>query len=87
MQTRKYYYYYQRPIRDLSETHRKSTGDRHCLIGDPSETDMPHWTPTCLIGDRHALSETDMPAESNRNFNSFKYSYYYIIFAYLYILE
>ena len=27
-------------------------------IGDPSETDMPHWKPTCLIGDQHTSSET-----------------------------
>ena len=35
----------------LSETYRR-------LIGDPSETDLPHRRP---IGDRHASSETDMP--------------------------
>ena len=63
-------------IGDLSKTYRRPIGDRHacsethrrptCLIGDPSDTDMPdrrpfgdrharsetHWRPTCLIGDR-----------------------------------
>ena len=39
MSSRKYHYY-QKPIRDLSETHmphRRPT----CLIGDPSEINMP----------------------------------------------
>ena len=47
---------YRRPIRDLSETHRKPT----CLIVYPSETDMPHRRP---IGDQ---LEEDMP-ERRRN--------------------
>ena len=65
------YYYHRRPIGDPLETHRRPT----CLIGDQSETDMPHrrpigdqhsssethWRPTCLIGDQHASSETNMP--------------------------
>ena len=58
--------------------HRRLTcpiRDRHA----PSETDMPHRRPTFPIG--------DMPAESNRNFNSFKYSYFHALFFYLYILE
>ena len=67
------YYYYGRPIGDISETHRKPTSlirdasetdipDRRpkCMIGDPSETNIPHWRPTCLIGDP---SETNMPIE------------------------
>ena len=45
---------YQRPIGDLSETQRRPT----CLIGDPSDTDMPYRRP---IRDRHASSETDVP--------------------------
>ena len=60
---------YQRPIGDPTETQHRPT----CLIGEPSED-----------GDQHATSETNMPAESNRNFNTFKYSYFYILFAYLY---
>ena len=44
-------------IRDLSETHQRPINDRHALW----ET---HRLP------RHASSETDMPAESNRNFNT-----------------
>ena len=70
MSSRKYYYY-RRPIGNLSEPHRRPT----CLIGDPSETDMldrrpvgdwhvwleTHQRPTCLIRDRHASSETNMP--------------------------
>ena len=62
------YYYYRRPVVDISETHQRPT----CLIEDPSETDMPdrrpisetdmpHQRPTCLIGDLHASLETDMP--------------------------
>ena len=65
------YYYYRRPIGDLSKTYWRSIGDpwennmpdqrpigaRHASL----ETDMPHWGPTCLIGDRHASLETDMP--------------------------
>ena len=45
-------------------------GDRHAL----SENDIPHQRPTCLIGDRHACGDpwkTNMPAESNRNWNTF----------------
>ena len=62
---------YRRPNRDPSQTHRRPT----CLIGDPSETDMPdrrpigdqnsrsetHPRPTCLIGDLYVSSENDMP--------------------------
>ena len=74
----------------LSETYRRPIGDRHawsethwrptCLIGDQSETDMPDRRP---IGDRHSLLETDMPAESNWNSHLFKFTYFYIICAYL----
>ena len=68
---------------DLSD--RRPIGDRHA----PSEKDMPDWRP---IRDRHVCgdpSETNMPAESNRNLNTytFKYTYAYILFAYLHILE
>ena len=45
---------------------------------------MSDWRP---IGDQYALSENNRPAESERNFNTFKYLYLYILFAYLYILE
>ena len=41
------------------------------IIGD---LDMLHRGPTCSIIDRHAcgdILETDMPEESNRNFNTF----------------
>ena len=44
---------------------------------------MSHWRQTCLIGDP---SKTNITVGSNRNFNTFKYSYFYIVFAYL-ILE
>ena len=67
----------------LSETDMPDRRPRHAS----SETDMPNRRPKCPIRVRHAPLETDMPAESNRNFNTFKYSYYYILFAYLYILE
>ena len=42
------YYYYRRPIGDLSETRWRST----CLIGHPLENS------TCFIGDWHGGSET-----------------------------
>ena len=45
------------------------------------DLDMPHRRPICLIGDP---SETDMHVESNWNFNTFKYSYFYKLFAYVY---
>ena len=48
---------YQRPIRDVSETHWSQT----FLIGSPSETNMHDRRSTCLIGDIHASSETNMP--------------------------
>ena len=80
------YYFYRRPIGDLSETHRRPIGDLDIFIGDwlaPSETDMPDRR---HIGDRHAPSETDMPVESNRNFNTFKYSYFlYFLLIYIHI--
>ena len=47
------YHYFRRPIRDLLETHRRPT----CVIGDPSQINMPDWRP---ISDQHATSETDM---------------------------
>ena len=68
-----------------------------CFIGDwhvTSETNMPDQR---LIGDWHVTLMTDMPVKthrrptclrkSNRNFNTclFKYSYFYILFAYFYI--
>ena len=55
--------------------------DRHA----PSETDMPHRRQTCPIGDRGSPSETNMPAESSwyLNTDTFKYTYFYILFAYL----
>ena len=41
--------------------------------------DMLHRRPTCPIRDRHSQSETNMPAESNRNLkHKFKYTYDYI---------
>ena len=43
------YYYYQRPIGPNMPDWR--------LIGD---LDMLHWRPTCLIGDQHALLETEI---------------------------
>ena len=85
----------QRPRHASSETdmpHRRPT----FFIGDrlaPSETDMPHRKPTCPIWDQHAFgdpSETNIPAESNRNLNTyiFKYTYFYIhtfcLFIYVY---
>ena len=39
--------YYRRPSGDPSETIRRPT----CLIEYPSETDLPHRRPTCLIRD------------------------------------
>ena len=48
------YYFYQRPIREPSETHQRPT----CLIGDQLETDMPDQRPTYLIRDP---LEIDMP--------------------------
>ena len=62
-------------IGDSPETHWRP-------IRDPLETDMPDRR---LIGDWHTPSETNMPGESNWNVNTFKYSYFYILFAYLYI--
>ena len=35
--------------------------DRRPIIGDLSKNDMTHQKPQCLIGHRHASSETDMP--------------------------
>ena len=37
-----------------------------CFIGDPSETDIPHRRPTCMIRDQHTCLirdtlETNMP--------------------------
>ena len=62
----------------LSETHWRPIGDQHarsetstCLMGD---LDMPHRRPSCPIRNRHGcgdLTETDMPAESNQNSNTF----------------
>ena len=76
-----------KPIEVPSETYRRLTR----LIGDldmlyrrltcPIGYDIPDWRP---IEDRHAPSETDMPAESNRNFKTFKYSNFYI-FLLIYI--
>ena len=86
---------YWRPFGDLHarlETHRRPIGDpqrpRHAM----SETDMSDRRPN---GDQNAPSETDMPVETDRRPTSlrspiriqthlFKYSYFYIIFAYLY---
>ena len=61
-------------IGDPLKTYRRPT----CLIGD---LDMFHLRLICPIGDRHALSETDLPAEYNQNFNTFKYSCFYISFC------
>ena len=47
---------YQRPIRDPSETNMPERRP----IG---EIDMPHWRPTCLIGDP---LETDMPDKTHQ---------------------
>ena len=77
------YYYYRKLMEDPSETDMPDRRPRHAS----SENDRPHRRPTSPIGDRHAQSETDMLSESNRNFNTLKYSYFYILFAYLYILE
>ena len=80
-----------RPIRDLHILNWRPT----C----PTETDMPDRRPIRLhappetdmqdrkpIGDQHAPLETNMPVESNRNINTyiFKYTYFHILFAYLY---
>ena len=45
------YYYFQSPIGDFTKTHLRPIGDQHagsethrrptCLIGNPSETDIP----------------------------------------------
>ena len=69
-------------IGDTSETDMPDRKPRHAS----SETDMPYRRLTCRIGDP---LEINMPVESNRNFNTyiFKYSYFFILFAYLYILE
>ena len=78
-------------IRDPSETNRPDripSGDRHACLETHwrhqhalSETVMLYQRPTCLW----SPSETNMPAESNRNLNTyiFKYTYFYILFAYL----
>ena len=77
------------PIRDLEMLHRRPI----CLIREPLETYMSHRWTKCPINDRHPYgdpSETHMPAESDRNLIHiyiFKYTYFYILFAYLYILE
>ena len=89
---------YQRPIGDLSETHRRPTfliGDSTCfirptyLIGDPSEIDMPHPRPICPIRYRLACEdppETTMPEESNQNSNAYMFEYtYFIYFLIIYI--
>ena len=52
-----------KPIRNLDMPHRRLT----CLIGDPSETDIPDRRPTYPIGDQHVPSETDMPVETHRS--------------------
>ena len=54
-----------------------------CLIGD---LDMLHRRLTSPIGDRHAPSETDMPAEPNRNFNTLIFLFF-LYFLLIYILE
>ena len=84
------YYYYRRPIKDPSETYPKPTylfGDLDMLhrrltwsIGGRHAWLDTHQRPTCPIGDHHAPLETDMPVESYRNFNTFKYSYFLLIF-------
>ena len=68
---------YRRPtclIRDPSKNSTCINGDWHT----PSVTNIPARRP---IGDQHTPSETDMPSDSNRNFNTFKYSYFYILFC------
>ena len=68
MSSRKYYYYL-RPIGNPSETDMPDRRPQHA----PSETDMPDRRP---IEDRHACGdqlETNMPAESNRNFITYIY--------------
>ena len=92
------YYYYRRPIGDPSEIDipkRKPIGDFDmlhrrptCPIGDRHAP----WEKTFTIGDLHGCgvpSETNMHAESNRNLNTylFKYTHFYLLFAYLHILE
>ena len=54
------------------------------LIGDPSETDIHYQRPTFTIEDRHGCKdpwETNMPAESKRNLNTyiFKFTYFYLL--------
>ena len=77
MSSRKYYYY-RGLIGDLSETFWRPT----CMIGD---LDIFHLRLTGPFGNRLVLLETDMPAESNRNFNTFKYSCFtYFLLIYIY---
>ena len=45
----------------LSKTYLRPSGDLTCLIGDPSDTEMPHWRLRCLIGDWDASLETEIP--------------------------
>ena len=77
--SRKYYYYW-RLSGDPSETNMPDRRPRHassetstCFIGDwhaPSDTDMPDRRPKCPAD---VLVETNMPAESNQNFNTYTY--------------
>ena len=64
--------------------HRRPTcpiGDRHA----PSETDMPHRRPICPIGDRYACGdpwETNMPAKSDKNVNTYLVKYINFFFTF-----
>ena len=64
-------------IGDPSETSTCFIGDLHA----PLETDMPDRRPPCLIADP---SETNMPVESNKIFNTYllkgRYTKYHVKF-------
>ena len=86
------YYYCPRHRHASSETdmpHRRTTcpiGDRHA----PSETNIPDRSPTCPFGDWHACkdpSNTNMPAESNRNLNAYIFNWYFCLFIYMSISD
>ena len=76
------YHYYLRLIGDPSKIDMPDRRPRHAS----SETDIPHRRLTCLIGNP---SGTDMPVESNRNFNTYVYlnSLFVIHFLLIYSLK